>query len=183
MIGCQGSGGATAVAPAVVPEGWKKESVGNAKMSLALPQFFSEDAVPAESAMGELSKLFRDEQVLSRSYIGPDARGKECMVMVTAFSHRDNGTNPEGAANEYVEMAGMFSFGGEVKSSKRKVDLPVGPAWRAVVTMGVGAEATSTILYAGKAKGQYYQVMFMESGAGDVILIPDEEIMESLRFE
>ncbi len=183
LVGCQSNGGATALAPAVVPEGWKKESVGNAKMNLALPAFFSKDSAPNDSPMAQMAKLFSDVETLSRIYIGPDAKGRECMVMVTAFSHRDNGTNPEGAANEYVDMMVTFSFGEQVKTTKRQVDLPVGPAWRAVVTSGSGASATSTILYAGKTKGQYYQVMFMESGSGDIVLVPDKEIMETLRFE
>jgi hypothetical protein len=181
--GCQGVGGATALAPAQIPDGWKKEVVPNTKMSLVLPPYLNENPLPKESAVAQLMSALARSDSLYRMYVGPDTRGKECMVSVMAFSYANNGTNPEGAANEYVDLMKMFSMGGEVNTTKRKVDLPIGPAWRAVVTMGTGTSATSSILYAGTAKGRYYQVMFTESGAGDVVLVPDEEIMDSLRFE
>ncbi len=183
LVGCQGVGGATAVAPAKVPEGWKKESVPGTKMSLVLPPFLGEEKLTDKGSFMDLVQALSREGSLHRMYSGPDSKGRDCMVSVMAFCVQDNRTNPEGAINEYVDLMGSFSFGAEVKTTKRKVELPVGSAWRGVITMGSGVSASSTIVYAGRANGLYYQVMFMESGAGDVVLVPDEEIMESLRIE
>ncbi|MFM9872785.1 MAG: hypothetical protein ACKVQS_04885 [Fimbriimonadaceae bacterium] len=183
LFGCQSVGGVTAVAPAKVPEGWKKESVPGTKMSLVLPPFLGEEKLTDKGSFADLVQALSREGSLHRMYSGPDSKGRDCMVSVMAFCVQDNRTNPEGAINEYVDLMGSFSFGAEMKTTKRKVELPVGTAWRAVVTMGSGATASSTIVYAGRSKELYYQVMFMESGAGDVVLVPDEEIMDSLRFE
>lgn len=50
------------------------------------------------------------------------------------------------------------------------------------MTFQFGSEAMSLIHYAGVAQGRYYEVSFMEMGAGDVALVEDEVIMESVRF-
>ena len=71
----------------------------------------------------------------------------------------------------------------DVNTSKRKVELPIGPAWRGVITMKMGDTAMSIIHYAGVANGRYYQVQFTETGAGDVVLVEDEAIMQTVRFE
>ncbi|ARU40267.1 hypothetical protein CCB80_03575 [Armatimonadetes bacterium Uphvl-Ar1] len=180
--GCSqiGSVGATGVAPAAVPEGWSKHSVGS-QMSVVLPPYLKKDSVPKDSIWSMISEL-GDSSSLTRVYEGPDAKGRDCMVMMTAFHVPAGSSSPEGAINEAVDM--MSGFGAEgVHSSKRKVELPIGPAWRGVVTFNFGGEAMSMIRYAGEASGRYFEVSFMELGAGDTVLVEDEAIMETIRFE
>lgn len=182
VAGCSqfGSGGSTGVAPAAVPEGWSKHSVGS-QMSLVLPPYLKEDSVPKDSIWSMISEL-GDSTSLTRVYEGPDAKGRDCTVMMTAFHVPAGSSNPEGAINEAVDMMGGFGAEG-VHSSKRKVDLPIGPAWRGVVTFNFGGEAMSMIRYAGEASGRYFEVSFMEMGAGDTVLVEDEAIMETVRFD
>jgi hypothetical protein len=153
-----------------------------ARMSLVLPPYLLKDTIPKDSLWSLLSTLGNDGESLSRTYVGPDAKGRECTVAISAFHMPKGSAFAEGAVNEVVNMfSGMGTT--DVVTTKRKVDLPIGSAWRGVATMKIGAEALSLIVYAGEAQGLYYQVTFTEVGAGEVELVDDAAIMDSLRFE
>ncbi|MBX3115493.1 MAG: hypothetical protein KF836_13080 [Fimbriimonadaceae bacterium] len=184
ICGCTNSPIATAIPAPEVPELHSVQKVPGTKMSFVLPDYLKQEMGGSNNFMGQLySQLMANESgSLFRFYEGPDINGKDCMIMMTAFTVRGSGGNPEGSVNEMVDMMSGFGMtGGEV--SKSQVELPIGKAFRGVIAGSEGGQSVATILYAGEHDGHYYQVMFFEVGSGDIQLTPDEQIMESLRFE
>jgi len=184
LFGCTNSPAATAIPAPIVPEMHSLHKLEGTKMSFVLPDYLKEEIGQSNNFMGQLySQLMASESgSMFRFYEGPDVNGKDCMVMMTAFTIKGSGDNPEGVVNEMVDMMSGFGMTGS-EVSKSQVDLPIGKAYRGVIAGAEGDSSVATIIYAGNYKDHHYQVMFFEVGAGNVQLIADDQIMQSLRFE
>lgn len=109
VTGCHQAGGGVTAAAAEIPEGWSQKKIGQ-QMSLVMPPYLTDEGVPKDgiwALMSDLGGVDSDMWV----YSGPDAKGRDCTVLVSAFHTSASGINPEGAINEAVD--GVGAMGGE----------------------------------------------------------------------